>query len=659
MKVAIILLFSMLTEIFCNSNEPEETFEETLIKNGEKIYSIIYLIIFLVSCIISGIIIFEKRTSPEKKLETSVDVPISEQNNNPNNQVKVENYDDFNILYALSYIGRIFFTIESLEVLFFLYNLFIQAILLIPGLLYDMTNIGWRNFFIILYFIFSLFSSNVLIIPSYEFSCFPFLRNYNPFSHLISFRYILNDEDYEKKFNKNNNHINLLFAIIGLIYFPLYLIGFKTQFFLNIKDVYEILILMSIFSYYISIILCYFLLSLKFMKDIFCFKPFKEWRLEHRIFLILNSYFKKRINSLPDIYLITRIVNQYLYKNYTMNESDVTQNQDDDTSKLSNIEKGDINTLDEKNYDQIKEKCNCKDNINRFFLYLKLIMIIFYPTGFWYIFQTDYKKDWTIIFFIIIYIIILILSFSINFPLYFLNQKLSGYIKKISNPLPFLISISITYLLSLFIFAAFFYITFIKSDLNEENFNRFKNLNYTTINGSSFYRRDKIVHSFCYSTVHNFPIYLYQTFINDAYYYKNAYSSFNSSDYKKLFFSDEYEIKVIGNLTDLDSKHDVKMIQYNVRNNRNNVTILSIKGTSYKRDIYLDAQLYLPSILLHILNVFSTLDQQKETFAFKFIEYGLSIPYRILFQYSIIKKYLDELFEVYNKKKMNFQKMLF
>ena len=255
------------------------------------------------------------------------------------------------------------------------------------------------------------------------------------------------------------------------------------------------------------------------------------------------------------------------------------------------------------------------------------------------------------IFLVIIYVIILILSFSINFPLDILNQRVSGYTKKTSNSLPFLISISIIYFLSLFIFLAFFYLTVIKNDLIEENFNRFKNLNYIPINSSSFYRRDKVVHSFCYSTVHNLPSYLYQTFINDAYYYNNAHSSFNSSEYKKLFFSDEYDIKVIGNLTNLNPKHGVKMIQYNIRNNRNNVTILSIKGTSYKRDIYLDAQLYLPSILLHILNVFSTLDQQKETFSFKFIEYGLSIPYRIFFQYSIVKKYLTELKEVYYKRK--------
>lgn len=406
---------------------------------------------------------------------------------------------------------------------------------------------------------------------------------------------------------------------------------------------------MFIFTYYISIILCYFLLSLKFIKDIFCFKPVKKWP-QHRIFIILNSYFDKRTNPLPDINLISFIVDPYLYKNYSMNETNIIQSPENNTQSTTNIERSTINFIDENHYNEIRKKFTCKDNINMVFLYLKIFMLIFSTLAFWYVIQTDYKKDWTFILFIIIYIIILILSFSINFPLDVLNKRVSGYTKRSSNSLSFLISISISYFLSIFVFSAFLFITFIKSDINEENFNRFENLNYISINNSAFHRRDKVAHSFCYSGVHNLPNYLYQTFINDAYYYNYTHSSFNSSKYKKLFFSDDYEIKVIGNLTDLHSKHGVKMIQYNVRNIRNNVTILSIKGTSYKRDIYLDAQLYLPSILLHILNTFSTIDQQKETFSFKFIEFGLSVPYRILFQYSIIQNYLNELIKVYNKR---------
>ena len=54
---------------------------------------------------------------------------------------------------------------------------------------------------------------------------------------------------------------------------------------------------------------------------------------------------------------------------------------------------------------------------------------------------------------------------------------------------------------------------------------------------------------------------------------------------KKLFFNDDYKIEIIGNLIKEDN--NVKMVQYNVRNKKNFVTILSIKGTSYNIDIYL------------------------------------------------------------------------
>ena len=120
-------------------------------------------------------------------------------------------------------------------------------------------------------------------------------------------------------------------------------------------------------------------------------------------------------------------------------------------------------------------------------------------------------------------------------------------------------------------------------------------------------------------------------FINDAYYFKNKnITTFNKEKYEKyinLFYDKDYKIEVIGNL--INNSKMSKMVQYNVYNKRNNLTILSIKGTSYKRDYYLDAQLYFPAILLNLINTFSTLDQQKEKYSFQFIEYSFSIPYNL------------------------------
>ena len=61
----------------------------------------------------------------------------------------------------------------------------------------------------------------------------------------------------------------------------------------------------------------------------------------------------------------------------------------------------------------------------------------------------------------------------------------------------------------------------------------------------------------------------------------------------------------------------------------------------------MDAQLYLPSVLLNLLNTFSNLDHQKEALSFELTEYALTIPYRLFFQYSLIEEYLRKLTDAY------------
>jgi hypothetical protein len=178
------------------------------------------------------------------------------------------------------------------------------------------------------------------------------------------------------------------------------------------------------------------------------------------------------------------------------------------------------------------------------------------------------------------------------------------------------------------LFFSFYFIT------DNDNVNEFPDFEPKNIKISS----NMLLPNICFSSIHNIPIYLYMPFINDAYYYNNNpsispgfFSSFQISSYKDLFFSEDYKIEVKGNLIRKENNEDsVKMIQYNVKNSLNNVTILSIKGTSNTKDIYLDFQLYFQSVLLNILSTFSIFGQQKETLSFKVIEYSLSIPYRLL-----------------------------
>lgn len=102
-----------------------------------------------------------------------------------------------------------------------------------------------------------------------------------------------------------------------------------------------------------------------------------------------------------------------------------------------------------------------------------------------------------------------------------------------------------------------------------------------------------------------------------------------------------------------------KMIQNNIKNKKNKMTILSIKGTSFRLDMFLDIQLYFGAILINLINTFSTLAQEKEEYTFKLMEYGLSIPYKILFQYFIIDKHLVDLIDTYEyNEKITFMIML-
>ena len=160
--------------------------------------------------------------------------------------------------------------------------------------------------------------------------------------------------------------------------------------------------------------------------------------------------------------------------------------------------------------------------------------------------------------------------------------------------------------------------------------------------------KSNILPSICTASVYNIPIISYIPFINDAYYYNDTKSSLDYLNYRNIFFNDnEYNITVKGNLIK-DKTKNVKMIQYNLENQKNNVTILSIKGTTYNTDVYLDIQLYTPSVFLNLLLDFSIFMKLKDSLSFHLLEYSLSLPYRMFFKESIIDDYIKVLYKTYN-----------
>ena len=421
---------------------------------------------------------------------------------------------------------------------------------------------------------------------------------------------------------------------------------------IKVKDWVKVIILFFIYLYYLSLMLCYFTLSLYlFSKIIFknckklCQKKFGK-NMIHQI----NEYFEDKPN-IPDINLASYVISPFVMKNYK----------------------------DDKNNNIIIDNNNefyCEDICYSLGIFIKIILIPISLVAFLFIFINIFKIDFfSSILFGLLFLIISTLSLSFNFPSCYRNRKTFGhffhpkYFIHIKHP----IIISITrFIFDLLITAVailllFFY--FKDKDLDETiNKNKFDDLNPSN---ETFNTKNLLLPSICYSSIHNIPLILYIPFINDAYDYNDDHdkeyeegkfgpfidSYLQIEKYRKLFLSDDYKIEYKGNLIkkEITREKGVKMVQYNVKNNKNEITILSIKGTSYKKDKYLDFQLYFSTVLLNLLSTFSILSP-KDSYSFGFIEYSLSIPYRIFFKYYLVNEYLEKLIEAFKDNEITFSK---
>ena len=581
----------------------------------------------------------------KNKIENSKEVQILEiQNQNVNNNNPV--YDFY---FGITLPGRIIITLYSLHGLFFIYNIIIQYIISIPSILYFYNFYYFlKIIFSIIYLIFAINSSNILLIPSFEFFSFPFLMYKNPICHLISFVYIYKEEEFNEKKIKDQNSpiINIIFIIIEVSYFIGLILGYisdNTKY----KDYTKIIILSFMYCYYLTILLCYFFISLYLI--IMISKNSKFFFIYFR--KNINLYFKDK-PDLPEVNLLSYIINPFLLKNYS-----------------------------EKNGAPIEDNDNSyyfEDFIYTFQFIIKFIMFIISFGCFIFIYFD--KVHWFYLLLgILIFFIMTILSLTLNFPFCYRNRKTFGVFGCCCNSFlfskrnniistnikynhnfyhPFIVSM-VRFIWDIIIFLVALVLLFIyfRNDEDTKNSNIFYDLVPEEVNNNN---KDLLLPNICFSSIHNIPILSFIPFINDAYYYNNfdnKKSSLEIENYKKLFFGDDYQIEVMGNLIKEENKDEksVKMIQYNVRNDKNFITILSIKGTSYNRDIYLDAQLYFSSILLKTLTTFSVMTQ-KETLSFKLMEFSLSIPYRIFFKYLMIDKYINKLQEAFIENEYSFYK---
>ncbi len=558
---------------------------------------------------------------------------------------------EYDLFFGITLPARIILTLYSFHGLFFIYNLIVQYIILVPGLLYnidsDNSEKSIRGYILSAVFvIFAISASNILIIPTFEFFSFPFLVYRNPKSVFLSFFYIYLEKDFNKKRVDNQNCIvtNLLLFTLETCYFIGLGLGYYSKT-IVFKDIVKQIILFFIYTYYLTIVFSYCLLSIYIIAEIIkkeCIANLPR-NFGKTIIKNINTFFEKQ-PDLPEVNLFSYIINPFLRKNYLKDNKPIEDN----------------------------DEWYLEDCIYGFGVLLKLFMLPISLIVFAIIAKDIFKTYWLSgIFFILLFFVMQILSISLNFPTCYRNRKTYGtccfylccqksknccssdVIYRYKGRHPFIISIS-RFISDVIIILASFVLLYIyykrKDDDSIENIFKKVFPTQTIIDTKKL-----LLPNICYSSIHNIPLYLYLPFINDAYYYNNIYenetqgphyySSLNIEKYKKLFFNeDDYDIRVGENL--IKKQNTVKMIQYDVIHKNKYITILSIKGTSYNIDIYLDAQLYVSSIFLNLLSTFSILST-KESRSFKLIEYSLNIPYRIFFKYLLIDGYLTELQKEY------------
>ena len=567
------------------------------------------------------------------------------------------------VFYAITFGGRLVITFYSFHALFFICNFIIQFVMLIPEILYHINSGFWQFFVIIIYFFFAILASTILVIPLYEFLLFPFLRYRNVLAHLQSLKKTMkiihgNDKAEDKiELHKSNPYMDTILCLFEVLYVLGFSLGFSSIT-IKGKDVLRLIILISIYFYYLTIFFCYIIISIYLFYKLFKFSIEKNGCVKATFCFLCNldeniSEFFRDKNSLPRINLFCYAINPLL---------DSYNNQNNKQNRGQNEEQSEVVSENQNVHCFSCDKCfyTAKNYARLILFFVSFIIAI--------IIVVNQKEYLTIVFCFFFFLLMYILTLMINFPYFCRNKKTFGnffspdyYYKKrykLEHPrmVSFLRIISFIIMFIVFILIISTFIFF--EDKNE--LDKIKKISFSP----SRIEKDSesLLPNICFSSIHNMNIHLFLPFIIDAYYYddnadfRHIKSSLEIQNYKRLFFDNNYRITVGKNLIPpKNGKDSVKMIKYDITKNSNEITILSIKGTSNKRDVFLDLQLYFPSVLLNLLSTFSVFYQQKDTYSFKFTEYSLSIPYRLFSRYLVIDEYLEDLLKAYNDNKSSFK----
>ena len=676
-----------------NTNIVEEkTTNEVELKLKGNLYWIYFLCIFLTSFIFSLLFILWDIIMKKPAREQNEEIEAI--NDNEDEFTKKEclcqsccKYISEDIMYGITAVGRLIMTWYSFHPLFFLYNFIINFICLLPSMLFFTENILMIGFIFICYIFFSFFCSNILIIPTYELFLFSFIKHKNVLAHLeslkITMNIIHNDNIGRNKIEYKKSYlvVDIILIILEILYVLGFLLGIIYPETVAFKDFTRIFVYILIYFYYLSIFFGYLIVSIYYkIKLIIYIKRESGWKdcITKSLIKpneIINSFFNNR-PPLPKNNLLCYVVNPLLERSYEEIPNEPGQ---------QNVNEDCFNCIKNFIFQKILS-CDCisAEWFHKFKNLTKIItFIIAIILGIIITASQNSVSGWyiagLIILIIILFVCFYFLSSMLNFPYIIRNKKVFFLFStkyKFKNEYnlqhPMIVSIiRIVIFVIMLLVTIVLFIAYLYGD-EQNNLETIKNLEFNPI--PDIQDKSKLKPSICISSINNMFINSYLPFINDAYYYDDNptispdfYSSFHIKGYKEMFFNDTlYDIKPIGNLIKSNDVNKVKMIQYDVIikeveqdgtiNIDNEMTILAIKGTTNKKDIFLDLQLYLPSVLLTVLSHFSLFAQQKETWSFHFLEYSLSIPYRLFGQYLIIDGYLRDLIVAYNSNKSNFKK---
>jgi len=551
------------------------------------------------------------------------------------------------VLYGLTLFGRLIMTLYSFHAMLFIYNFVIELIILIPEILYLTNSVAIQILIILLFLMFSIFASSILVIPTYEVFLFPFLRYRNVLAHLESLKktmYIIYDIETEKINLKRNNFIaDGILVFVEISYFIGFCCGFSSNS-IKTKDVIRVIIFCVVYCYFLVIFFSYLFVSIGLYIKIIstyennkCSGIFKSFiELDEKIKFLFDkktSEENKEKEVIPNLSLFSYVINPLLEKSYEIIDKDASP----------------------------CCCCYCCPEKHCWYKTKNIIMLVIAFCSFFItlVICFIYRTFWNILLYFILFVLMLILSLMVNFPFVIRNKNTNNccgffspkniYGDKYKMKHPRMVSFIrlICFSICLLISGALIY-TFYHFGDDSDSLKSIKEKAFTPYKEQS---QNILLPNICYSPIHKMKLSLYLPFINDAYYFDDntEESSFGIDDYKKMFFNDNYKIKVVGNIIEKNSAKDqVKMIQYDMETpSSDKITILSIKGTSNKKDVYLDIQLYFPSVLLNLFSLFSVFSQQKDTKSFSFMEYGLSIPYRLFSSYVVIDEYLRDLLTAY------------